>query len=209
MLTTSSAPIESHWMSSTLAQLPVIDFHWCWELSFVVPSFLYWKPCKPVYTFSFLNNYMLCVLVKYFHSNHNTTPVLPKICFSLQPPYHRKSCIHLNCDVYYIVDNFPVFVHPEKFSQLSHLFHLQTFQHNCLYYITLNATGLVLNSLNASQEKREVIHQYCFVLYKLSEILQIRFSMLVPPDFDNWFIPSFHYSSRQLGYHYTKHIWCV
>ena len=154
MLRTSSVPIESHWMSSTLAQLLVIDFRWCWELSFVVPSFfLYWKPCTPVYMFSFLDNYMLYVLVKYFHSNHNTTPVLPKICFSLQPPYHWKSCIHLNCDVYYIVNNFPVFVHPEKFSHLSHLFHLQTLQHNCLYYIIMNATGLVLNSLSASQGK--------------------------------------------------------
>ena len=95
---------------------------------FVVPSFfLHWKPSKSVGCFRvisymfffFLDNYVLCILMKYFHSNHNKTSVLPKICFSLQPPYHWKSCVHLNCDVYYIVDNFLVFVHPERFSHLS------------------------------------------------------------------------------------------
>ena len=55
--------------------------------------FLYWKPCKPVGCFLrqilhnfFLDNYVLCVLLIYFHSNHNTTSVLPKICFPLQQP---------------------------------------------------------------------------------------------------------------------------
>ena len=37
---------------STLAQLLVTDFCWCWELPSVVPSFfLYWKPCHPVECF--------------------------------------------------------------------------------------------------------------------------------------------------------------
>ena len=40
------------------------------------------------YMFFFLDSYVPCVLLKYLHSNHNTTSALPKICFSVQPPYH-------------------------------------------------------------------------------------------------------------------------
>ena len=121
------------------------------------------------YMFFFLDSYAQCILLKYFHSNLNTISVFPNTCFSLWPPYHWKLCIHLNHAVYYIVDNFPVFSHPE-FSHFSHLFHLRTLQHVCVL-LPWMLLWLGVEFSKCFTRKEKVIHQYYFILYKLSDIL--------------------------------------